>query len=102
MKTNCWEENQCGREPGGRLVDKRGACPVPLFVPADGFLGGVNGGRACAFITGRLSEAERKLVCSQAVESCEKCNFYRKLKKKYKKSFAEPLFNKFIQNASSR
>ncbi|MEO5362836.1 MAG: hypothetical protein H7838_04345 [Magnetococcus sp. DMHC-8] len=102
MKTNCWEEKQCGREPGGRAADKRGPCPVPLYTLADGFLGGENGGRACVFVVGRLNEHERKWACSQSSDTCEKCDFYRKLKKKYKKSFTEPLFDKFIQNADRR
>ncbi|MBF0160916.1 MAG: hypothetical protein HQL88_01380 [Magnetococcales bacterium] len=99
---NCWEENQCGREPGGKWAEKRGPCPVPLFTLADGFLGGENGGRACLFIANQLSAGERKQVCSQSADACEKCAFQKKLKKKYKRSFSEPLFVKFIQNASSR
>ncbi|MBF0583957.1 MAG: hypothetical protein HQL80_06945 [Magnetococcales bacterium] len=103
MKTNCWEENQCGREPGGKVANKRGiVCPVPLFTLADGFLGGENGGRACVFVIGRLNEHDRQCVCSQSPDTCEKCNFYKKLKKKYKNAFAEPVFSKFISNADSR
>ena len=102
MKTNCWEENQCGREPGGKMADKRGPCPVPLFPLADGFLGGENGGRACMFILERLNAGERKRTCSPSVDACEKCDFHKKLKKKYKKSFAESLFDKFIRNADNR
>ena len=102
MKTNCWEENQCGREPGGTMAEKRGPCPVPLFTQADGFLGGENGGRACLFVVNRLNEVERKCACSQSSDTCEKCSFYKKLKKKYKKSFTEFFFVKFIQNANTR
>ncbi|MBF0461052.1 MAG: hypothetical protein HQL87_06630 [Magnetococcales bacterium] len=102
MKTNCWEETQCGREPGGKGADKRGPCPVPLFALADGFLGGENGGRACLFIVARLSANERKRACSQTAETCEKCDFRKKLKKTYKKSFTEDLFDKFIRNADRR
>jgi hypothetical protein len=102
MKRNCWEENQCGREPGGQQVGKLGPCPVPLFALADGFLGGENAGRACTFVVNRLSEEERKTACSQSLDTCEKCKFHNKLKKKYKKSFTEPVFNRFIQHAYAR
>lgn len=102
MKTNCWEENQCGREPGGKQAERHTPCPVPLFALADGFLGGENGGRACVFVVNRLNEEERRQACSQSPDFCERCAFHKKLKKKYKKSFTEPVFNRFIRNAHSR
>lgn len=102
MKENCWEENKCGREPGGKKAKKRGPCPVPTFSLADGYLGGKNGGRACMFIVGKLNQSDRKMVCDSKLEDCKQCQFYKKLKAKYKKSFTEPLFEKYIQNAEKR
>ena len=102
MKTNCWDETQCGREPGGAMTVNSEPCPVPLFVLADGFLGGNNGGRACTFVLGTLNEEERRRACAQSVDVCKRCSYYKKLKKKHKKSFREPLFQKFVLNASAR
>ena len=57
-KQNCWEFKKCGREPGGGNILKEGVCPAATFELADGFCGGKNGGRACAYIIGTLCSAD--------------------------------------------
>lgn len=42
-KINCWEFMKCGRELGGKRVEKYGVCPVATSPPADGLKAGVNG-----------------------------------------------------------
>lgn len=100
---NCWEKNQCGREPGGINEARLGTCPVAVYQLADGFLGGKNGGRACIFIVGALASPEMKSTCAaiQQNEStdCFQCHFFHALNKKYKKAFNIEIFNRYIQNA---
>ncbi|MBF0214371.1 MAG: hypothetical protein HQM00_12575 [Magnetococcales bacterium] len=102
---NCWEKNQCGREPGGAKEAKLGTCPVASFSLADGFLGGVNGGRACIFIVGTLAPPELANSCTslanQSKRDCHQCPFFRELKKKYKKSFNLEVFNRYIENSQT-
>lgn len=102
---NCWEKMQCGREPGGAREAKLGTCPVAEFVMADGFLGGKNGGRACIFIVGSLAPAERANTCTHLVNharrECFQCDFFRALKRKYKRSLNLEIFNRYIENSST-
>ncbi|MBF0614956.1 MAG: hypothetical protein G8237_01300 [Magnetococcales bacterium] len=102
---NCWEKNQCGREPGGVKESKLGTCPVATFELADGFLGGRNGGRACIFIVGTMAPEERLNTCealaTRKKRDCMQCDFFRAMKKKYKKSFNLELFNRYIENSKT-
>ncbi|MBF0341224.1 MAG: hypothetical protein HQL95_09735 [Magnetococcales bacterium] len=102
---NCWEKNQCGREPGGSKEGKLGTCPVATFALADGFLGGKNGGRACIFIVGSLAPAGRFNTCeslaNRSDRDCFQCAFFNTMKKKYKKVFNLEVFNRYIENSST-
>ncbi len=102
MKANCWEVKKCGREPGGKKQEELGTCPVTTFEAADGFLGGENGGRACVFIIGKLAAEPGGERCDQTSGGCFKCSFFKKLKKKHKKSFRLDLFRRYIENSRDR
>ncbi|MBF0296458.1 MAG: hypothetical protein HQL96_14815 [Magnetococcales bacterium] len=93
---NCWEKNKCGREPGGAKEKKLGTCPVATYALADGFLGGVNGGRACVFIVGSLSP-DSTHQCE--AKDCFRCDFFNTLRKKYKNSLNIEVFNRYIDNS---
>ncbi len=100
---NCWEKKQCGREPGGEKEATLGTCPVAIYSLADGFLGGQNGGRACIFIVGSLAAETVENQCMAlrhfAAPDCFQCDFFLKLKKKYKKTLNLEVYNRYIQNS---
>lgn len=81
MKRNCWEFEGCGREPGGLNVKSKGVCPAATDSRLDGVHGGRNAGRACWVIAGTLCNGKTQGSFAQKFDSCEKCNFYLKVKK---------------------
>ena len=93
---NCWEFKKCGREPGGAKVDEKGVCPAATYEAADGFLGGKNGGRFCAFITGTFccenGDAQDK------EKKCEACSFFNELKYFHGRDFSVAAFMQKIKH----
>ncbi len=79
MKLNCWEFKRCGREPGGARARAIAVCPAALFELADGFCGGKNGGRACAYITGTFCAGTVQGTHHEKQKVCDQCEFYKKL-----------------------
>lgn len=57
-KVNYWEYMKCGREPGGKHVAEKGACPAPADTGVDAINKGKNGGRCCWTIAGTLCFGE--------------------------------------------
>lgn len=92
MARNCWEFKECGREPGGRLVEAMGVCPAATFGAADGFLGGTNGGRACCFITGTMCDDVLQGTYRDKSKNCWECEFYRTLRHEHGAEFSMPGF----------
>ena len=82
-RMNCWEFNECGREAGGVNVPERGECPAATMKEADGFCGGVNGGRACAYITGTFCGGTIQGTMREKEKNCGECAFYAMLKKEH-------------------
>lgn len=89
---NCWEFKGCGREPGGRLADEQGVCPAALFEAADGYLGGRNGGCACAFVAGTFCENVLQGTYRDKSKDCWDCEFYRTLRREHGAEFSMPGF----------
>jgi len=89
---DCWEFKGCGREPGGHSVGKTGVCPAAVFEPANGYLGGKNGGRACAFITGTFCEEVVQGTYRDKSKNCWDCDFYRALRREHGAEFSMPAF----------
>lgn len=77
---NCWEFLGCGREVGGDKTDELGVCPAAIFTAADGFCGGTNGGRACAYITGTFCSGTVQGTYKDKEKHCAECEFYLLLK----------------------
>lgn len=75
-KINCWEFNDCGREPGGTRVAELGVCPAATDVVCDGLNGGFNGGRICWAVAGTFCGGE--VTCAEACKqrSCMGCKFF--------------------------
>lgn len=92
MALNCWEFRQCGREPGGRLADEMGVCPAASYRPADGYLGGRNGGRACCFVAGTFCEEVLQGTYRDKSKDCWDCDFYRALRREHGAAFSMPGF----------
>jgi len=79
-KINCWEFKKCGREAGGLRVNEMGICPASMFVEADGFLGGKNGGRGCAYIEGTFCSDAVQGTHAHKEKHCGQCDFYQVLR----------------------
>ncbi|MBF0465203.1 MAG: hypothetical protein HQK94_09000 [Nitrospirae bacterium] len=71
---NCWEVKKC---------DCLGECPASFFVDADGFLGGINAGRACIYLkyTTGPCVGIYKSIAEKIQILCSSCEFYKMLLK---------------------
>lgn len=81
-RMNCWEFQECGREPGGFRVDELGICPVATYTSLDGVNGGTNGGRICWTIAGTYSMDKAKHMkglFARTISSCFHCKFHTKV-----------------------
>ena len=75
-KSNCWEVMKCGRQTGGKNVEKLGECRAALCLKADGINHGTNGGRACWAIAGTFSGREIQGVFAIRQGGCAVCDFF--------------------------
>ena len=90
MKKNCWEQIECGREPGGKAVEKLGVCPAATEQRLNGKNSGKNGGRACWVIAGSFCEGKVQGVHLEKVEHCMSCDFFWKVKEEEGDSYVSP------------
>lgn len=95
---NCWEFKDCGREPGGHRSAERGICPAATFEVADGFLGGINGGRACSFISGTFCCEVVSGTIPDRSKNCAACAFYDDLRYKRGKDFSVSSFLSYVES----
>ena len=96
-KQNCWEFKKCGRESGGAKVKELGECPAAGFTSADGFAGGKNGGRACAYLTGTFCGGNIQGTFRDKEKNCADCEFYLNLKKEHGNEMSVIAFSKFLK-----
>ena len=96
-KAPCWEYKKCGREPGGKKSSELGVCPASTFKDADGFLGGKNAGRACAFVSGTFCGGGIQGAYTEKKKNCGKCDFYRELKQEHGSESSILYFNKYVR-----
>ena len=75
MKINCWEHQECGREPGGWRVSEKGVCPAAECASADGTNGGINGGRVCWMVAGTLCQDTEQADLAAKIKDCSACGF---------------------------
>lgn len=80
-KLNCWEFNDCGRQPGGKHIANLGVCPVTTEVRLDGTHGGINAGRSCQVVAATLCKGEVQRTFEYKFMDCVKCDFYKTVKK---------------------
>lgn len=74
-RRNCWEEKQCGREPGGAHIDELGICPAALPGHGAGINGGTYRGRICWAIAGTLCHGTIQGTYARKLLSCLECPF---------------------------
>jgi len=79
-KSNCWEINKCGREPGGSKAGKLGVCPAALDTSSDGINGGKNGGRICWVIAGTFCGGNVQGTFAKKQISCMSCEVFKQIK----------------------
>ena len=73
-------------------------CPAAEFSAADGYLGGRNGGRACAYITGTFCEDVLQGSYRDKSKDCWDCEFYRFLRREHGAAFSMPGFTLFLRD----
>ena len=81
MSINCWEHKNCGREPGGAHISDLGVCPTATDMASNGYLGGKNAGRGCAYVVGTFCGGRVQGTAEQKREHCDQCDFYQILRK---------------------
>ncbi len=86
-KINCWEYKGCGREPGGKVAEHKGICPAATEEKFRGLHGGKASGRACWLVAGTLCGGKPQGTFAQKIETCEMCDFFRKVKDEEEGSF---------------
>jgi len=79
-KINCWEFKKCGREAGGEKIGELGVCPAAIQIELDETHGGTNAGRSCWVVAGTLCKGMVQGTFAQKYQSCEQCDFYKKVK----------------------
>jgi hypothetical protein len=79
LKRNCWEVEECGREPGGRNAARLGVCPAATESRLDGVHGGTNAGRACWMVAGTMCRGRAQGTYAQKLETCEQCGFFKEV-----------------------
>lgn len=99
---NCWEYKNCERIPGGARAVELGICPVYNYASADGFCGGKNGGRACAFISGSLCNGYVHGTQKDKESDCHECDFYHILEQKHKGQMSAASFNSYIKDKGKK
>lgn len=81
MKKNCWEIENCGRDPGGSKVQELGVCPASTDTEADGLNGGKNAGRICWAIAGTFCGGKKQGTFAQKKMSCMSCEVYQTIQR---------------------
>jgi signal transduction histidine kinase len=79
-KLNCWQHEQCGREPGGARAHELGACSAATDATCDGINGGANAGRFCWAVAGSSAEHPECLTLEKIGGRCQECGFFRRVK----------------------
>ncbi|MFC1746195.1 two-CW domain-containing protein [Candidatus Riflebacteria bacterium] len=87
MKKNCWEANDCRRQPGGVKVSELGVCPAAESNEFDGINDGKFAGRYCWKLAGTLCNGEVQGTFALKLDNCIKCNFYKQIRKEEGKHF---------------
>jgi len=96
VQQNCWEFKNCGREPGGEKAHELGECPAATNTKANGFLGGKNAGKGCAYVTGTFCGGNIQGSFKDKEKNCINCDFYKTLKNHYGAEMGIVHFNQYL------
>ena len=77
-----------------------GVCPATVYTLADGYCGGKNGGRACAFVAGCFGSKTISEIPKDPSKSCLACCFYKTLRVQEGADFFSLSFIKHIMAKS--
>jgi len=77
VKNNCWEFMNCGREPGGILVNELGVCPAAVEKKLDEINQGKNGGRSCWGVSGTMCFGYVEGSFAKKIGNCLQCEFFK-------------------------
>ncbi|MCP4158197.1 MAG: hypothetical protein GY757_61425 [bacterium] len=80
MKKNCWEEKECGREPGGSKTAEFGVCPAAESSEYDGKNSGKFAGRYCWKVGGTLCGGVVQGSFAFKITNCSSCPFFHKVR----------------------
>lgn len=97
MPINCWEFNRCGREVGGAKVKESGICPAAVATEANGFCGGKNGGRGCAYIAGSFCSGIFQGSAADNDKDCFQCDFFQMLRREHRAEQSVVSFGKYVK-----
>lgn len=86
-KLNCWEFQNCGRQPGGDKVHELGPCRAATEKLLHGANHGVNGGRACWSLEGTICNGEKQGSYAQKLQKCLQCDFFDLVRREEESNF---------------
>lgn len=81
-RLNCWEFNQCGREPGGSKTNELGVCPSSIHYFYNDVNHGKNAGRFCWSVNGCYATKDKNNLTF-----CLNCNFFKHVSMQEKDAF---------------
>ncbi len=87
MKANCWESENCGRQPGGLRTSELGVCPATTEALHNGKNGGRNAGRYCWKVPGTLCEGRVQGIWATKMMECAACKFFEQVKREQGSDF---------------
>ncbi len=76
-RLNCWEYNDCGREPGGKNTKEFGVCPAAADKTFDGINSGICAGRFCWAVAGTFCEGKSQGSYADKQTTCQECDFFK-------------------------
>ncbi len=91
MKKNCWDYFSCGKEIGGKNIEKFGVCPVSIEKKLDKIHNGKNAGRSCWVVAETFCGEKLQGNFVNKVKRCLKCEFYKKVFVEESKNFVYPI-----------
>ena len=90
MKQNCWEFQNCGKNPSSIGNPGIERCPAEESAGMDGANDGKNGGRYCWRVTGTLcSTHDGKSIphWAEKMKDCIHCEFFRRVRSEEGENF---------------
>lgn len=79
-KHNCWEDQNCGRGPGGTNIVALGECPAASSVEHHEVNDGLNAGRYCWRVAGTFCGNQVQGDMASKIMNCIDCDFFKKVK----------------------